>query len=246
MPRFLSLALCFTLLQSGFGLLQPAAVAQSDAMVELYGEGVHRYFAHDFAGADQVLSTVVDSGSEDARALFFRGLAREAAGYGGEMDFENAARLEAEGKRVVDVSAALTRVQGHLRTKIENARRDARIAVKQQQLMLEQARQLLNESGAGAAANVAPPRDNSTPIPSEIVPSSESAVTPAAPSALEPSDIADPFGDDPATPPADALPVMPDAPQPSSPDPFGTPPAEVPAGGDPFAPAAGGDNPFGL
>lgn len=84
-------------------------------------------------------------------AHYFRGLARESAGFGGEMDFENGARLEAEGKRVVDVGSALARIQGSLRTKIENARRDARIQVKQQQLMIEQTRQLMEQAAAPGA-----------------------------------------------------------------------------------------------
>ncbi len=235
-------------------LVGSTSLAQHDAMVEMYGEGVHRYFCNDFTGADQILSQVVDGGSQDPRAHYFRGLARERAGFGGEMDFENGARLEAEGKRVVDVGSALARIQGSLRTKIENARRDARIQVKQQQLMIEQTRQLMEQAAAPGAGSAPPSTANSSPFPSEPIRANDAGLEPVTPAQPEISDIADPFKDD-------AAPAMPDAPAPVTPepatqpsaDPFATPPADA---ADPFAtpPADGaapaapatGDNPFGL
>ncbi len=234
MPRIFSLAFLLFVLGS-------PSFAQSDAMVELYGEGVHRYFCNDFSGADQVLSTVVDSGSQDPRAHYFRGLARERAGMGGDMDFETGARLEAEGKRVVDVGGALARIQGNLRSKIEKARRDARIQIQQQQLMMEQARALMQEA-SGAVVPAAPSNSGSaTPFPTELVPASDIGMEPAAPTP-EVSDATNPFGNEPATPPPPAEPAT------EAVDPFGTPaPADAPAA-DPFGtPAAGaGDNPFGV
>ncbi len=240
MPRILTpLALLLCLIGS-------SARAQHDSMVELYGEGVHRYFCNDLTGADQLLSQVVDSGSQDPRAHYFRGLARERLGYGGEMDFESGARLEAEGKRVVDVGSALARIQGGIRTKIEKARLDARIQVKQQQLMMEQARQDM-EQAAAPPAGIAPPNARgASPMPTESIPANDTGLIPAV-SATQPeiSDTADPFMDD-------AAPATPDATAPATDavDPFGAPAADA---ASPFgdAPAAGdvpatGDNPFGL
>jgi hypothetical protein len=239
MPRIFQLSLLLSLVCS-------TTLAQHDALVELYGEGVHRYFNNNFTGADEILTRAIDSGSEDPRVHYYRGLARERAGYGGELDFETAARLEAEGKRVVDVSAALARVQGLLRTKIEKARREARIVVKQQQLMMEQARRLSQPPVAPPAPDTA----GATPFPTESVPANDAGLepAPAPPAQPEITETTNPFADDvpPAMPDATAPagtepsdPFSPAAPAGDTPDPFGQPPA----GG--AAPAAG-DNPFGL
>lgn len=221
MSRILCLALSLFLFGS-------TASAQGDAMTELYGAGVHRYFAGDYAGADQLLSQVVDSGSLDPRAHYFRGLCRELQGGGGQPDFENGARLEVEGKRVVAVGLALSRVQGGVRTQIEKARREARVMALQQQLATQ----------AEKRATMPPP-----PVPSETVEPMPSV-----------ADSTDPFGGDglrssdttedavqPATPEVDA-----------ATDPFGDepapsdtpPPADAPAT-DPFGTPAGGTDPFG-
>ena len=228
MPRTFHFALLLCLIGS-------TSLAQHDAMVEMYGEGVHRYFCNDFTGADQILSQVVDGGSQDPRAHYFRGLARERAGYGGEMDFENGARLEAEGKRVVDVGSALSRIQGSLRTKIEKARRDARIQVKQQQLMMEQARQLMEQAAAPASGSTAPSTAGTSPFPSESMPANDMGLAPlqpaqpTQPAQPEVSDTSDPFKDD-------SAPAIPDATAPATPEPA--------APADPFAPPAGAADPF--
>ena len=239
------------------------AIAQGDAMLELYGAGVHKYFAGDYAAADQLLSQVVDSGSLDPRAHYFRGLVREMQGGGGQFDFENGARLEAEGKRAVGVGVALTRVQGAVRSQIEKARRDARVQLRQQQLMMEEARRNAASSGEGtmgSATMPTPSGETVPPVPSETndpfagegLRSSETTVDPAQPSEPEVDAVTDPFGNDaPAMePPAAAEPA------PAGGDPFGTEPA-TPAGDDPFgspagddpfggsAPAGGADDPFG-
>jgi hypothetical protein len=236
MPR-----ICLALLVM---LIPASALAQADAMTELYGAAVHKYYNGDYAGAEQMLTTVVDSGSQDPRVYFFRGLAEEIQGRSGDSDFATGARLEAEGKLVVDVGFALSRVQGHLRGKIEAARRDARISVRQQQLVEQQARL----KAAAEAPAMTPP---ATPpaVPADAVASdpfggtadgslrSDTATVDATqPTPAEVDATVNPFGDDPA--PAAATPA------PAAANPFGTPATSEPAnpfGGDTPAPA----DPFG-
>ncbi len=209
------------------GLLSSTSLAQLGGLDELYGEGVHRYFANDLSGADQILSQVVDAGSQDPRVYYFRGLVHECMGADGVVDFESGARLEAEGKRVVDVGTALTRVQGRVRTKIETARRDARIVVNQQQLLQQQARQQQFEA-SGNSLPAAPSRDAS-PFPMELIPADETGLaplTPAAPTAPT-GDVTDPFSDD-AAPAGETAPATED-------DPFNSPAPEAPAIDDPFS-----------
>ena len=98
-----------------------------DGISATYGEGVHRYFAGDLAGAREALEQSIDAGSQDPRAFYFRGLIDEAMGADGSADFQKGAKLEALGRRSSPVGSSLTRVQGAVRRKIEKARRDARI-----------------------------------------------------------------------------------------------------------------------
>lgn len=262
----MSRVLCFALSVGMLSLFSTGnAIAQGDAMLELYGSGVHKYFAGDYAAADQLLSQVVDSGSNDPRAHYFRGLVREMQGGGGQFDFENGARIEAEGKRVVAVGAALTRIQGSVRSQIEKARRDARVQLRQQQLMMEEARRNSASSGMapmGSAPMPAPSGDIVPPAPSETndpfagegLRSSDTTVDPAQPAEPEVDAASDPFANE--APAADAPAAT--EPAPAGGDPFGTEPAtpagddpfggSAPAGDDPFggsAPAGGADDPFG-
>ncbi|MCA9181437.1 MAG: hypothetical protein KDA51_08285, partial [Planctomycetales bacterium] len=136
---------------------------------------------------------------------------------------------------------SLMRVQGHVRTKIETARRDARVQVKQQQLMLEQARQAQNEANVESM----PPASasNASPFPMESIPANDTGLaplTPAAPAAPEVpmSDTSDPFGDDAAPAVGDPAPATGD-------DPFGAPAGEAPATEAPATEAPAADDPFG-
>lgn len=213
------------------------AFAQGDAMLELYGEGVHRYFAGDLTGADQLLSRVVDSGSQDPRAYYFRGIVREGQYGSGQYDFENGARLEAEGKSAAQVGLALIRVQGSVRHKIEKARRDARAAFLQQRLLMQE-----------AARNTPLPGRSTTPMqPSETsgdpaaggdslfeMRSDATTVDPDQPTEPE-VDATSPFGDDPVMEsPLDSDPA------PAADSPFGADPAMDAPADNPFST----DNPF--
>lgn len=192
------------------------------ASSELYGEGVHRFFARDYQGADQLLTEAIDGGSQDPRAYYFRGLSREMFGGGGEADFDEGARLEANGRSGPMISYSLARVQGLVRAKIEKARRVART-----QAALEKA----SQQQAAPPVNIPPAQGASDPFAGEGVRSGE---TQAAPPKAEVNDEkSDPFGDE-KKPAENADPFGGNA-KPDAADPFSSPatPSE-PAGDDPF------------
>lgn len=212
-----NLFLAFALLVT----VSSSAWAQLVASSELYGEGVHKFFARDYQGADQLLTEAIDNGSKDPRAYYFRGLSREMLGGGGEVDFEEGARLEASGRSGPIVGYSLVRVQGHVRVKLEKARRTARVLAAQQQALNQQA----------APPATLPPVANpgtTDPFKGEGVRSGEVQTMPETTTPTAPANDAttNPFGDEPKT----------DAPKDDTTDPFGAPaaPATEPAGDDPF------------
>ncbi|HBE66698.1 MAG TPA: hypothetical protein DDW52_00985 [Planctomycetaceae bacterium] len=243
--------------------LSANAMAQSNAMAELYGMGVHAYFGHDYVQAEQMLSQVAASGTKDSRVFYFLGLAREMNGGGGQSDFDTGARLEAEGHRVVNVGSALSRVQGSLRGKIEQARRSARVAVLQEKLakMAERASKVPVPDPMAVPTQ---PEVTSGPFgtdegmaSSEKSPAADPETTAAAGGVGGAATDAttDPFSDDPE--PAAADPFATDAGgAPADPfnnsgpaaDPFNTD-TSAPDTSDPFSgggsdPFSGGDDPF--
>ena len=50
------------------------AQAQDGVLSQLYGNGVHAYFAGDYAKAHELLSSAISSGWRDPRCYYFRGL----------------------------------------------------------------------------------------------------------------------------------------------------------------------------
>ena len=215
--------------------------AQSGALLQLYGQGVHRFNAGDLSGAEQLFTQVINYGSQDPRPYFFRGLVRERMGGGGQFDFEQGARLEASGTREARVGVALMRVQGHVRAKIEKARRDARVAYAQQRAMMLEAQQ-----NTMAAPQVVAPADGTAPptpsmttedpfgdggMRSDETTEDAQAADPAQPE-IDDSTV-DPFGDDPAPDSGDA----------TTEDPFGgeLDGGDMDDGTDPFGGDAGGD-----
>lgn len=217
--------------------------AQGDAYMELYGEGVHRFFAGELQEAEILFSRVIESGSQDPRPFYFRGLVQEHLGGSGDPDFEQGAQMEAEGKLAVPVGDALTRIQGYLRSRIEDIRRDARVAYLQQREALDQVRREESRNVPGAVESTVPDLAQ-PPVPSttddtpfdEGMRSSETVVDPVQPTVPEVDATSDPFQDDPA-------PVMEAQPGDTAPatDPFG----EAPAATDPFGGDAGAGDAFG-
>lgn len=237
-------------------LVTSSVKAHSSVLTELYGQGVHKYFSCDYFAADTLLSQAIDNGSNDPRAYYFRGLAREMIGGGGDIDFEEGARLEAAGSVGVNVGAALTRIQGQVRAKIEKARQAARLQAALHRQMTQPMLPTPPAHSPQLVPLLAP--EATDPFPAEglrsqeiqavPVPSDQQA-TPAEPSQpAQPSQPADeevnPFDDEPAEPTAgdDILgeTSQPNSDAPSADDPFSDPstPAEV----DP--PATPNDDPF--
>src|SRR4029077_10356747 len=104
----------------GFVLLFAApAAAQNSALGELYGHGVHAYNSGNYVEAYNLLTRAIDSGSEDPRCHYFRGLSYIRLGRGPEAraDFAAGAELEmADTDRFYAVSKSLERIQGRART----------------------------------------------------------------------------------------------------------------------------------
>ncbi len=224
--------------------------AKSDdaALVVMYGEGVHRYFAGDCEGSRAVLTRAIEAGSVDPRVYYFRGLAEECLGGDGSSDFATGAQLEMQGRLVVNVGQALQRIQGPVRAKIEKLRREAMFAAHQKRLAAEQARRAAAAQASKKAAAVPPPTpaetDPTDPVTAGL--RSEKAMPePAQPAVAEIAPGANPPGAGPATappppPPASAA-DAPAAPA-TTDDPFG---GALPAGDDPFSTAPAGNDPFG-
>ncbi len=226
----------------GLSLLWIPAVleAQNDVILQLYGQAVHDYFAGNYRAAQQTLTEVLDSGSRDPRAYYFRGLAQHQLGQAdaGDEDFRVGAELEARSGAEELVGRALTRVQGSERLQLEEYRTAARVALFQQREQMRRAR-----------FGDTPPRG-----PERFEPAGE-AMPPADAATAE--DEIPAFGEEPAEAtenlfgesveePAAADEEEPPA-EPAADDPFGdetAPPEAEPAGEDQPAGEEEGD-PFG-
>jgi hypothetical protein len=117
----------------GSGAAATRVVAESAPLTVAYGNGVHAYFAGDFQCGYDTLSGVIEAGSGDPRAYYFRGLSALKLGRldEAEADFQEGARLEAAGRGSVGgraIGRALERVQGCDRLKLEQYRGRARVA----------------------------------------------------------------------------------------------------------------------
>lgn len=144
-----------------------------DPLDEMYGQAVHSYFRGDSMHAAELLTEVIDAGSQDPRAFFFRGLCQS---YGGGMDlsnpdFERGAQLEIEGKKVVNIGKALERIQGQNRVAIEKARSRARLASRARLLEIQRTRyEEMQRGGAPQGGIIVPPRMDAAPAPNVFAP----------------------------------------------------------------------------
>ena len=119
----------FTLL--GLALLSPSSiVAQDLPLREFYGQGVHAYFAGEYAEAFEDLSAAADGESDDPRVYYFRALTLIQLDRADEAknDFIKGADYEiADVNQFYPVSKSLERIQGRTRLKLERQRAKARI-----------------------------------------------------------------------------------------------------------------------
>ncbi len=104
-----------------------------------YGSGLHAYFSGNYQTAYSTFGNAIELDNRDARAHYFRGLAATKIGLPGEADFLVAAKIEMEqGGRLSSVNEALERIQGELRIKIENIRRNPIAQASYSTQMIEQ------------------------------------------------------------------------------------------------------------
>ncbi|MBC8351220.1 MAG: tetratricopeptide repeat protein [Planctomycetes bacterium] len=238
------------------------AVAQDSVLAELYGHGVHSYFAGQYQDAHEYFTTAIDQGTRDPRTFYFRGLAYTSLGRPDEakVDFQKGAELETNGAdRVYPISHSLQRVQGKTRIAIERQRQQARLAARTRTVKASQARY---EQLQDAEQRVL--RDPSRPQPAaakELVgtppgedPSdpfgggTESVAPKAVPAPVTPAEPADSgndlFGD--GDDAGDAMPADDAAGADAEIDPFAddAPPAESPPAAEEATPAVPEDDPF--
>jgi hypothetical protein len=174
------------------------ALAQEAVLLELYGKGVHAYFAGRTGEAMRRFNTAISAGSTDPRVYYFRGLTSLQYGDQGsaQRDFAKAGELEvADSDEFYDVSRSLERIQGPVRLEIEEYRLAARVNA------LERSRQLQYERYERirrAEPNVTIPPEVEEPAPpvEEPAPPVEEPVTePAEAPAEEPAAPSDPFSE---------------------------------------------------
>ena len=163
--------------------------AQDAYLAELYGQGVHAFFAKDYPAALEFLDTAVEQGSKDPRVFYFRGLvhlSQEKADQA-ELNFEQGSALElSDLDRYYNVGRALQRVQGNKRLAIEKHRQKARLAVRMKQVQREQARyERLKRNEAQVLRN-----PNRPPVAVPPVPTGDAA-DPTDPFGGEDLDLAD-------------------------------------------------------
>lgn len=171
----------------------PLAVAAS------LGVAMHAYHAGDYQRTVDDLSAVIEAGSRDPRAYYFRGLAELKLGRTdeAEADFTTGAEREVQARGVWPVSRSLERVQGVDRLALERHRGRARLLALQRDREAEARRY----APAGDAEEVLRRRRPESIPRQEAAPRAAVEELPAgkaAEPAAEAPDTSDPFGDEPA------------------------------------------------
>ena len=105
------------------------ASAQTAILNEMYGRGVHEYYAGDYREAYELLTAAIENDIQDPRAYYFRGIVARASGRPeqAEADWRTGAQLEAAGKIQGPIGRALARYQGPGRLELEEIRHQARL-----------------------------------------------------------------------------------------------------------------------
>ncbi len=220
------------------------ALAQNEVLEQVYGNGVHAYFAGNLGEAQRLFSEAIRLGIQDPRCYYFRGMSYLMSGYdaAARADFARGAHLEYSASAgLYNVGKSLERIQGYQRLVIEQYRSQARLAAASQRERLRQERNsgsgglrpLLRPPVAEQPEAAEPPVARSEPEPAAAEPQTppseapiESATEQPAeemPAEKEPVPTDDPFAEPTPVPAKPAAPATP------------TPAAEE----DPFAPGAG-------
>ena len=117
------------------GVATNASAQDPSELKAVYGRGVHAFFAGNLTQAEQLFSQVIDSGSRDPRAYYFRAMIYMKSGrkFQAEYDMRVGATFEAQdpGSRYL-IGKSLQRVQGQGRRALEKFRRQARLERVQQ------------------------------------------------------------------------------------------------------------------
>ena len=223
------------------------ASAQEDLLTEMYGRGVHAYFAGQYQQAHALFTGAVDGGLKDPRCFYFRGLAYRQLGREeqAETDFAQGAKLEAQDHTgLYGVSHALQRVQGKTRVIVEGHRARARLAEMKANRRESKA---IYEKGKADEGAVLRPKTN----PDGLGVKGGDTNLPVKPAGGQPLED-NPFGDT-TTPPADTTTPPADTTKPAettkaADNPFGDEPADTTKPEDTAKPADDAkpaDNPFG-
>jgi len=204
------------------------ASGQNAILSEMYGRGVHAYYAGNTSDAHRYLSMAIDNGIQDPRAYYFRGMVAQASGRlaESESDWQQGAEMEASGRTNPAIGRSLARFQGSARLKLEEIRQNARLQTAATSAARSQQRYGEIQAAEGNQGGVAPAPPATAAAPKAVTP-------PPAPLA------ADPFADDMAE--GEPKVVADDALEGAMNDPFAD---DAAAAGS--APAAADDaNPFG-
>jgi len=214
-----------------------SATAQNAILNQLYGQGVHAYYANQLAEANEYFSMAISNGSTDPRVYYFRGIVAHAQGntHEAESYWRQGAELEAQGRTNPFVGRALTRFQGTPRLKLEEIRQKARLQAAAMQAA--RSNQRLGEIQSSPAITAQPPAPPAAPA----TPGTATPQPPATPESAAPAATPDPFGDEDM---AEGEPnvTADDALEGAMEDPFADEAAPADVGGSPPADDA---NPFG-
>jgi len=222
MSRFM-LRLVMGLAIVAFGKL---AVGQDAIISELYGKGIHAYFARDYAEAHKQFTASIEQGSKDPRCYYFRGicLAKLGRPEDAAADVKQGAVLElGNTEQLHDVSNSLQRIQGSDRMMIEKQRAAVRLEAARKAKALRDAmyeqwkqdearviRQSQSSKAGGALANPAA----TGPIKTVGPAGGAAKPAPGQPAAQAPAKSIDddPFGEpeEKPAPPAKTAPAKPD------------------------------------
>jgi hypothetical protein len=207
--------------------LAPLAQAQDPVLIELYGQGVHAYFAGNPVKAHDRFTMAIDAGYEDPRAFFYRGLSYLQLGRPTEADadFRRGAALEAANGDYSRVSKSMERIQGGLRLELEEYRLRGRVEALKNRQQLRRQRYRDIESGVIEAVP--------TPSAVEVPPPAPEDEVPPPPADEVPLEVEEPAMDDPMDEPLDEPAMEEEAPAPVKPKPTLTPEEEDPFGGEP-------------